>query len=144
MCRDEGTLRAGGFVARDIYFRSYERRDTTQLARRNARGYAPRNDVSRKFAFNDRDQWPLAIGSGKFRPRVYFPWVYNRGRFTRVSKVRHQQQQPQRADNGVLKANPPKQSNSTQFGINRETAFATCFSRNRRGSRPDKLRTPCR
>lgn len=49
--------------ARKIYFRSCIR-----TARRNAMcGYVFRNDVSGKFTFDDGDQWPLAIGSDKFR-----------------------------------------------------------------------------
>lgn len=49
--------------------------DRVRTARRNAtRGYALRNDVSRKFTFDDGDQWPLAIGSGKFRHALHAPW----------------------------------------------------------------------
>lgn len=74
--RDEVSLRAGGFVARNIY-NIFDRAGNATRRGDVMRGYATRNDVSRKFAFNDDgDQWPLAIGSGKFRPRAsIFPTI---------------------------------------------------------------------
>lgn len=55
-------------VARKIYFRSYEGRNAM-------RGYVPRNDASKKFTFDVGEQWPLAIGSGKFSHAVHAPAV---------------------------------------------------------------------
>ncbi|EFN74394.1 hypothetical protein EAG_01130 [Camponotus floridanus] len=101
--------------------------DRIRAAQRNVtRCYALRNDVSRKFAFVHRDQWPLAIGSGKFRYAVYTSCrirlfsLHNHGRFMRMSKAHHQQWTMAFKCKTTTCHDPLKQSNITPFGINRD------------------------